>query len=79
VLDALTDALARFDSYSNRLDRAHGHVVAGRTEWIAKPTVDSYHGIWFELHEHLLVTLGRDRVSEPLPQYVPTSPNGDSQ
>ena len=50
----------------------------GRTEWIAKPTVDSYHGVWFELHEHLLVTLDRDRATEPLPQYAPT-PNGESR
>jgi hypothetical protein len=76
VLDALEDAVARFGGYAPRLDRAHDHVVAGRTEWITKPTVDSYHGIWFELHEHLLVTLDRDRSTEPLPQYAPT-PNGE--
>ena len=26
--------------------------------------VDSVHTIWFEFHEHLLATLGRDRTSE---------------
>jgi hypothetical protein len=78
VLEDLGDSLGRFSSYGGRLDRAHGHVRQGRTEWIAKPTVDSYHGIWFELHEHLLVTLDRDRSTEPLPQYVPT-PHGDSR
>lgn len=77
VLDALADALDRFEGYAPRLDRAHRHVLAGRTEWIAKPTVDSYHGTWFELHEHLLVTLGRERAAEPLPEYVPTL-NGDT-
>ena len=77
VLDALADALDRFEGYVPRLDRAHGHVLAGRTEWITKPTVDSYHGIWFELHEHLLVTLGRERSTEPVPEYVPTL-NGDT-
>lgn len=75
LLTSLGAALARFSSYGERLDRAHGHVRQGRTEWIAKPTVDSYHGVWFELHEHLLVTLDRDRSSEPLPQYAPT-PHG---
>lgn len=78
VLDDLGRALARFGTYRERLDRAHAHVRSGRTEWIAKPTVDSYHGVWFELHEHLLVTLGRDRTGEPLPQYAPT-PNGESR
>jgi len=78
VLDALGDALARFSTYGERLDRAHQHVREGRTEWIAKPTVDSYHGVWFELHEHLLVTLDRDRSTEPLPQYAPI-PDGESR
>ena len=78
VLAALGGALERFSSYGDRLDRAHRHVREGRTEWIARPTVDSYHGVWFELHEHLLVTLDRDRSTEPLPQYAPT-PNGESR
>ena len=78
VLDALGDALTRFVPYCGRLDRARRHVQEGRTEWIAKPTVDSYHSVWFELHEHLLVTLDRDRATEPLPQYAPT-PNGESR
>ncbi|MDQ2677332.1 MAG: transcriptional regulator [Actinomycetota bacterium] len=84
VLDALADTSARFVGFGDRLTRAHDHVAAGRTEWIAKPTVDSYHGVWFELHEQLLVTLGRERSTEPLPQYVPTTTgpitqNGDSE
>ena len=78
VLIELSAALSRFAPYVDRLDRAHRHVSDGGTEWIAKPTIDSYHGVWFELHEHLLVTLDRDRASEPLPQYAPT-PNGDSR
>lgn len=78
VLAELGGALERFSSYGDRFDRAHRHVREGRTEWIARPTVDSYHGVWFELHEHLLVTLDRDRSTEPLPQYAPT-PNGESR
>lgn len=73
VLDALADTSVRFARYGERLSVAHGHVAAGRTEWITKPTVDSYHGVWFELHEQLLITLGRERATEPLPQYVPTT------
>ena len=84
ILDALADTSPRFAGVGDRLARAHEHIVAGRTDWIAKPTVDSYHGVWFELHEQLLVTLGRDRSTEPLPQYAPTTPgpmtqNGDSE
>ncbi len=83
VLDALADTSVRFVDFGPRLSTAHEHIAAGRTEWIAKPTVDSYHGVWFELHEQLLVTLGRERSTEPLPQYVPTTPgptqNGESE
>lgn len=86
VLTALSGASKRFRGYPDRLDRAHRHVLDGDTEWLAKPTVGSYHGIWFELHEHLLATLGRDRSTEPAPHYAPTDgtdlqnpQNGDPQ
>lgn len=75
VLDALQRASALFGGYPRRLAEAHRQVRNGRIEWLAKPTVDSYHGIWFELHEHLLATLGRDRSTEPAPQYAPTASN----
>ena len=29
-----------------------------------KPVIESYHTVWFELHEDLLVTLGLDRAAE---------------
>ena len=35
--------------------------------------IDSYHTVWFELHEDLLATLGRERSTEPVPEYVPTT------
>ena len=31
---------------------------AGDPDWFTRPTVDSYHTVWFELHENLLATLG---------------------
>jgi hypothetical protein len=64
VCDRLTAALSRFSGYRPRLSHALERVVAGDTEWFTKPTIDSYHTVWFELHEDLLVTLGRDRTSE---------------
>ena len=33
-------------------------------EWFTKPVIDSYHTVWFELHEDLLATLGIERASE---------------
>jgi hypothetical protein len=60
----LAGALARFAGYGPRLANALGRVLAGDTEWIAKPVLDSYHTVWFELHEDLLVTLGLERSKE---------------
>lgn len=64
ICDRLTAALPRFSGYLPRLSHALERIVAGETQWFTKPTIDSYHTVWFELHEDLLVTLGRDRASE---------------
>ena len=31
---------------------------------MASPSVDSYHGVWFELHETLILLAGRNRADE---------------
>ena len=31
---------------------------------VASPRVDSYHGVWFELHEDLILLAGRTRADE---------------
>ena len=64
VLADLSEALDRFAHYGDRLDHALGQVQRGDLNWFTKPTVDSYHEVWFELHEDLLVTLGIDRADE---------------
>jgi hypothetical protein len=60
----LRDAMARFGGYGNRLRDSLEKVVAGDHEWFTKPVIDSYHTVWFELHEDLLSTLGIERASE---------------
>lgn len=57
----LADAMARFATYGPRLAAAVAKVSAGETSFFASPRVDSYHTIWFELHEDLLQTLGIPR------------------
>ena len=64
VTDELAGTLNRFGGYSDRLELAHGKVMAGDHEWFTRPTIDSYHTVWFELHEDLLATLGRSRTDE---------------
>lgn len=64
ICDDLGSLLERFSSYGPRLTAALAEIQAGNTEWFTKPTIDSYHTVWFELHEDLLATLGLDRATE---------------
>jgi len=56
--------LERFARYEPRLSAAVDRVEAGDHDWFTKPLIDSYHTVWFELHEDLLSTLGKERASE---------------
>jgi hypothetical protein len=60
----LGGALERFDDYGPRFTTAIERVEAGERDWFAKPMIDSYHTVWFELHEDLLATLGIERSKE---------------
>ncbi|GAC1537867.1 MAG: hypothetical protein NVS3B12_22350 [Acidimicrobiales bacterium] len=64
VIAALAQALDRFGAYGQRLGDALARVEAGDTEWFTGAMVESYHTVWFELHEDLLVTLGIERAAE---------------
>ncbi len=63
VLDALTEARPRFGSYASRFEAALDEAQLD-PRWVDSPSLDSVHTVWFELHEHLLATLGRDRSGE---------------
>ncbi|MEL6981105.1 MAG: transcriptional regulator [Actinomycetota bacterium] len=56
--------LERFAGYGPRLARAIERIEQGDLDWFTRPTIDSYHTVWFELHEDLLASLGLDRTSE---------------
>jgi len=60
----LAQGLQRFVPYDHRFARAAERVASGDHDWFTKPSIDSYHTVWFELHEHLLATLGIERASE---------------
>ncbi|MEC8947478.1 MAG: transcriptional regulator [Actinomycetota bacterium] len=64
VCNDLAGVLARFDGYGERFAEALARVRAGEVEWFTRPLIDSYHTVWFELHENLLATLGIERVRE---------------
>jgi hypothetical protein len=56
--------LPRFAVYSDRLAAALTEVRAGQRRFIDDPSSASFHTVWFELHEDLLLTLGRNRGEE---------------
>ncbi|MCW2702699.1 MAG: hypothetical protein JWQ37_694 [Blastococcus sp.] len=60
-LSALEERLSR---YAERLDDAYDKVLAGETDFVSGVRVDSYHTVWFELHEDLLRMLGRTREEQ---------------
>jgi len=60
----LGDQVARFDGYGPRLSVALTRVRSGDGQWFTSPAVESYHTVWFELHEDLLQTLGINRSDE---------------
>ena len=64
VLAALAAPIDRFAIYTDRFDAALTGLLAGDTDLLTKPIIDSYHTIWFELHEDLLTGLGIDRSQE---------------
>jgi pyruvate,orthophosphate dikinase len=63
-LAGLTGELPRLGAYVARLGRAAGLVDGGDYEYIASPRLDSYHNVWFELHEDLILLAGRTREDE---------------
>ncbi|MGH3559089.1 MAG: MarR family transcriptional regulator, partial [Mycobacterium sp.] len=56
--------LPRLSHYSAKLQAALDKVNAGETVWLSRPMIDSYHTVWFELHEELILAAGRTRDEE---------------
>ncbi|WP_227980562.1 pyruvate, phosphate dikinase [Nocardia spumae] len=78
VLDRLTDLhrrvrplagrlgwiAPRLARYRDRLDLAVERIGGGDHTWVARPIMDSYHTVWFELHEDLIGLCGLSRADE---------------
>ena len=61
IIDAAATQLPRLSAYSSKLVMALGKVKAGETAWLTGPLIDSYHTVWFELHEELIGAMGLTR------------------
>ncbi len=61
VLAQLVKSLPRLARYGRALEHALEQAEAGKIEWVSEVRIESYHTVWFELHEDLLRVLGRVR------------------
>lgn len=65
VIEAAVAPVPRLGAaYPRRLETAWRVVAGGDRSWIAKPLADSYHTVWFELHEELIGLAGLTRAGE---------------
>lgn len=62
LTDALAVALPRFGRYAPRFTAARNRLGSGDHTALSRPHSGSYQDVWAELHEDLLVTLGRRRA-----------------
>lgn len=61
IIATVTAQLPRLIGYPTKLSAALGKVKGGETAWLTRPLIDSYHTVWFELHEELILAVGLTR------------------
>lgn len=61
IIEAAAAQVPRLNAYAAKLAAALGKVKAGETAWLTRPLIDSYHTVWFELHEELIIAVGLTR------------------
>lgn len=62
-LDRMAARAPRYGPYRARLDDCVDRLLNGDGKAFTAPLTDSYHTVWFELHQDLLLTLGLERES----------------
>jgi pyruvate,orthophosphate dikinase len=61
LMQRLAQVSPRLEGYRERLVRAAARIAAGDRSYVAKIMADSYHTVWFELHEELISLAGLTR------------------
>ncbi len=64
IIATVAGQIPRLSAYATKLDAAHAKVQRGETMWLTRPMIDSYHTVWFELHEELIGAAGLTREGE---------------
>lgn len=63
ICGRLADLLDRYANYGQRLSKALREALDGDLRYVTDD-LESYHSVWFQLHEDLLVTSGTSREEE---------------
>jgi hypothetical protein len=61
ALEKLARVLPRFSIYRDKLAAALEKAEDGEIAWVSDAKIESYHTLWFELHEDLLRLMRRER------------------
>jgi hypothetical protein len=64
IIAAAAAQLPRLVAYADKLTAALQKIKLGETIWFTRPNIDSYHTVWFELHEELIQAAGLNRAEE---------------
>lgn len=64
IVEAMGAVLGRLAPYAPRLEHACDRVTQGETNMFTGVMCGSYHDIWMELHEDLILSQGIDRAAE---------------
>jgi hypothetical protein len=67
VIEAVVGQLPRLVGYADKLAAALAKVKEGDVAWLTRPIIDSYHTVWFELHEELIAASGLTARRKPKP------------
>lgn len=64
IVTAAAVQVPRLSAYADKLSAAIAKLKAGEPAWFTRPIIDSYHTVWFELHEELIIATGLSREDE---------------
>jgi hypothetical protein len=64
IFSILSSSLPLVAHHTDRLRTARERAEGGEPEWVSGVRCDSYHTVWFELHEDLLRLLGKSREED---------------
>jgi hypothetical protein len=64
ILRRMAAVQPRLGGYRPRLQEALDKFDDGESNWLASPLMDSYHTVWMQLHQELILLLGLTRADD---------------